>query len=119
MKRVIGGFFGEHRFLSNFHPSPVRLDTEDYASVEHAYQAAKFPDDKEKALFRDPKLTPGQAKRLAKRLKAKGLQPSGWESMSLGVMLALLRQKFGSGPLRDSLLATGDAAAVLERMGRT
>ncbi len=38
---MITGFIGDHRFLSNFYPGKMCISEEEYASVEHAYQAMK------------------------------------------------------------------------------
>lgn len=40
--KEIAGFFGEYRWLSNFHVSPVSYEGVIFPSVENAYQAAKF-----------------------------------------------------------------------------
>jgi predicted NAD-dependent protein-ADP-ribosyltransferase YbiA (DUF1768 family) len=60
--KFIDKFEGEHRFLSNFWPSPVDLDGETYASAEHAYQAAKtlIPEERKKI---QEAVTPGEAKK--------------------------------------------------------
>ena len=41
---IISSFDGPDRFLSNFWPCKVMLDGVEYASTEHAYQAAKSDD---------------------------------------------------------------------------
>jgi ribA/ribD-fused uncharacterized protein len=102
----------EWAFLSNFYPVTVTLGGVQYASTEHAYQAAKFLDpglQSKFALETNPRLTPGQAKRLAASLKEKGLVRPDWESVSLGVMRGLLVQKFAGGTLKRKLLSTFSA----------
>jgi ribA/ribD-fused uncharacterized protein len=42
----IKGFFGPYRFLSNFWPARVTFDGVEYRSVELAYQAAKWSEEK-------------------------------------------------------------------------
>lgn len=39
----IKGFFGEYRWLSNFHLCSIKGSRFTYPSTEHAYQAAKWP----------------------------------------------------------------------------
>lgn len=101
----IDSFNGEHRFLSNFYPSKVKLSDGDYASIEHAYQAAKTTPDKREA-FRRPGVTASEAKKLGRHVP---MHPD-WEEVKVGIMHSLLRQKFRLGsPLAAKLLATGDA----------
>jgi len=62
----IESFSGQYRFLSNFYPARVMLgDGRIYPSVEHAYQAAKFPPE-EREPFRNPYLRAGDAKRMGR-----------------------------------------------------
>jgi ribA/ribD-fused uncharacterized protein len=105
---TIASFTGQHRFLSNFFPARVILDGEAYASIEHAYQAAKTTDAAARAPFREPKLTPGAAKRLGRRV----LLRTDWESVKFDVMKDLVRQKFAVPELRDRLMATGSASLI-------
>lgn len=110
-------FRGPYAFLSNFWLCPVRYVGDDYPSVEHAYQAAKFQDDvlRDK-IARAP--TPGAAKKQA-RLWA--IQTAHWDIWRLDVMRDLLHEKFD--PLNDEadmLLATGKAGIVeVNRWGDT
>lgn len=109
MNKIIGRFFGEHRFLSNFYPSVVSLDGHSYPTVEHAFQAAKFaPQDVRRTTIR-VLATPGQAKRLCRRL---GKPPDDWEKVKVRVMLDLLRKKFSEPHLASLLIGTGDALLV-------
>lgn len=64
-KRVCG-FFGPFRWLSNFFPAKVHYEGLDYPSVEYAYQAAKWPQNKRDEFTR---ITAGQSKRLGKKLR--------------------------------------------------
>lgn len=104
---MIDDFSGKHRFLSNFYPCQVVLDDELYSSVEHAYVAAKTIDLAVRELVRACP-TPGQVKRLGRKL---ALRPD-WETVKLGVMEELVRQKFTDPTLKALLLATGDAELV-------
>jgi len=108
----IDHFKYEWAFLSNFYAVTVTYEGVLYASVEHAYQAAKFLDPELRSKFAletNPRLTPGQAKRLAHSLKEKGLQRPDWDSVSLAVMRELLVQKFSAGILKKKLLSTFSA----------
>lgn len=98
----IESFTGDHRFLSNFWPVVVKLDGGEYRSVEHAYQAAKTLDLKNRRKIRNLPTAAG-AKQLGKKIK---IRPY-WDIIKVDVMLGLLRQKFAKGsPLADKLLAT-------------
>lgn len=105
---MITSFRGRYRFLSNFYPAPVR----GFPTVEHAYQAAKCADMEEAFFFRDPNMTPGQAKRLGARVK---LWDQWNDKTKLAVMNGLLREKFkyqGEKRLDLALLATGDQELI-------
>ena len=41
---AIKGFFGDHRWLSNFHPAKVQNQGESYPSTEHTCKATKHLD---------------------------------------------------------------------------
>jgi ribA/ribD-fused uncharacterized protein len=100
-------FSGDYRFLSNFYPAAVQLDTSYYPTVEHAYQAAKVTDPaKRREIQAAP--TPGIAKGLGRRVT---LRP-GWDTLRLGIMADLLEQKFSDLQLRNRLLATGQRALI-------
>lgn len=101
---MIDSFTGKNFFLSNFYPN-------NQDSLEHLYQAAKFLDTKY-AQMASNQLTPGRAKREARRLKELGYQRSDWESINLNVMKTLLYQKFSNATLREMLLATGDEILI-------
>lgn len=108
---IIDHFAGEHAFLSNFATALVRLDDRVYASVEHAYQAAKSLDPQKRQILSwefNPELTAGQAKRIGQNLKLR----VDWEQVKMGVMYDLLWDKFTIPQLRDKLLATGDAELI-------
>ena len=105
---TISSFRGPHAFLSNFHPSPIRVGERTAPTVEHAFQAAKTFDDEKVAWILDAD-TPGKAKWRGKRVP---LRPD-WERVRLAVMEDALRQKFAPGSeLAAQLLATGDAELV-------
>lgn len=102
---VIGEFFGEYRFLSNFASSPIVWKDVTWPTVEHAYQAAKSLDPDVHERIRQL-ATPGAAKRAGKVI---ALRPD-WEVVKVSIMLELVWLKFTQNPhLADKLLATGDA----------
>ena len=108
MPDVIDRFEGEFRFLSNFAPSLVFHDGIRYPTVEHAYQAAKTLDFRERwKIAQLP--TPGQAKRAGRRVQ---LRPD-WEQVKDRIMQELLIQKFIlNADLRQKLVNTGQAHLV-------
>lgn len=103
----IAEFTGEYTFLSNFYPCNIRFEGFDYPSVEHAYQASKTLNDKERTYIRNLKFA-GQAKKAGKKV----CKRPDWESMKLEVMEEFLRQKFSDPVLRDKLLLTGDSTLI-------
>lgn len=79
--------------FSNFQLSNVKLeDGFTYRTVEHGYQAAKTLSELGRREIRTAR-TAADAKRLGRSVD---LRP-GWDSMKLGVMEDLLRQKFAPG----------------------
>lgn len=106
---AIAGFFGENRWLSNFHPCSVRVkmpnsDVEmTFASSEHTYQAMKSLDHDEWAVIAFCE-TPGKAKRAAKNLTLR----EDWNLVKVDVMREVVFAKFSQNEdLRKRLLATG------------
>ena len=87
--RIIAGFFGDWRWLSNFWPATVTFDGVDYSTVEHAYQAAKTSDLAWRQRIRSA-CTPWRAKRLGRQVPLR----DGWDQIKLSVMETLVRQKF-------------------------
>lgn len=117
------GFQGKYRFLSNFYPVRIEYEGDFYPSVEHAYQASKTLDRKQRVQFQQgQKLDPSKfseskgkpawhwaaaaAKKAGRRVK---MQPM-FDDMKLAIMSRLVRQKFmANEDLFASLLDTGDA----------
>lgn len=100
---AIHQFQGAYRWLSNFWPCKVIFDGVEYPSVEHAYQAAKTPDQgwRLKILAMD---YAGDAKRAARQFPLR----EGWEGMKLDVMYDLVKQKFAQPPFCAWLIKTGN-----------
>lgn len=105
---MIAEFRGPHRFLSNFWPAEVAYDGYKWPTVEHAYQAAKFPRGSQPflAILFSPR--PGDAKRFG---QGPGMRPD-WDRIKLGVMEDLLARKFAHPALRTQLLATHPAKLI-------
>jgi ribA/ribD-fused uncharacterized protein len=95
------GFFGDFRWLSNFHLSPITFGSKVYPSVEHAYQAAKSKDKNEREAIRLAK-TPALAKKMGMEVKLR----EDWDEIKIDVMEALLRLKFQNPELRQQLINT-------------
>jgi ribA/ribD-fused uncharacterized protein len=104
MQDYIMRFNGENRFLSNFYAVNVKLDGEEYPSVEHAFQAAKTMNPEEREKIRKSS-TFTEAKKIGQNVKMR----SDWEEIKDGVMLNLLRQKFSKSheKLELMLIDTG------------
>ena len=103
---AILSFKGEYGFLSNFKRAAIVADGVEYTTLEHAYQALKTLDPEKREVIR-LKANPHWA-RQASRAKS-FIVREGWETMRVGVMRALLEQKFTRHHrLAAQLLETGD-----------
>lgn len=99
----VKGFFGDYRFLSNFHVADVWYEGILYPSTEHAYQAAKTLNEETRKEFLN--LTCSKAKNKGQEI---GLR-SNWESIKYDVMFAVVFDKFfRHQDLRELLLSTGN-----------
>jgi N-glycosidase YbiA len=108
MSEPITDFRGDHDFLSNFYPSPLKLEGAEYPTLEHAFQAAKTFDHDLRRKVRQAK-SPSEAKRMGARLERR----KDWFNVSLQLMEDLVRQKFTRyADLRVKLIATGDALLI-------
>jgi ribA/ribD-fused uncharacterized protein len=104
----ITSFSGTYGWLSNFHPSTVEVDRENYATVEHAYQASKTFDHAHRRRIREA-TRPADARRIGRTISLR----ADWQTARLSVMADLLRQKFAADtPLAALLVATGDYELV-------
>ncbi len=105
---MIKVFDGEYEFLSNFYDSPFSWRGNQYPTVEHAFQAAKTLNPKERlAIASAP--TPGKAKRMGRKVS---LRPD-WEMVKEQVMYECVNAKFRSSTgLALALLATGEQELV-------
>lgn len=99
----IKGFFGEYRWLSNFHVSPVYFNNTTFGSVEAAYQSAKCATREEALKF--ILMNPLDAKRAGSKVRL----PANWEQFKFGVMQECVLSKFSLDEgLKHRLLSTGD-----------
>lgn len=105
----ITSFSGPYAYMSNFYACEIVMWRGDrVATLEHAFQAEKMTNDFDRnAVMNAP--TPGQAKRVARKLSRRG----DWEEIKYGVMLYYVRQKFTCHEsLKGLLISTGDAQLV-------
>lgn len=103
MPETINSFDHQHRFLSNFYPSPVLYEGITYPSAEHAYQAAKTTDLLLRATIAVMS-TPGRAKQAGRFLSLR----KDWEEIKVNIMREILQNKFSDLVLRQRLINTGD-----------
>lgn len=106
-EKEIRGFFGDYRFLSNYHKCLVYFDGVIYPSSENAYMAAKTLDVAERTQFLE--IEPKEAKALGRQI---GLR-SDWENVKFDIMAAILFDKFyRHRSLREKLLKTENAILI-------
>lgn len=102
--RQTPAFRGPLQFCSNLYPARVF----GYATVEHAFAAAKTVDPGERARIRAA-ATPPQAKRLGRTLTLR----SDWEQIRMEVMETLVKEKFARhAELPARLRSTGSVELV-------
>lgn len=104
------GFFGEYRYLSNFHLCTVHFEGYEFPSSEHAYMFAKLDmlemttDEILKAYSDVTKMTPREVKKWGQTVK---LRPD-WEEVKYDIMSCIVFDKFYRNlDLRKKLLSTG------------
>jgi ribA/ribD-fused uncharacterized protein len=92
--------------FSNFHSAPIQMHDETWPTVEHYFQAQKFPTDTAlQSVIRTAK-SPAVARRLGKT-KTPSFR-ADWNEIREEVMVCALRAKFSQHPvLRDLLVNTG------------
>ena len=104
---MIDTFRGEYAFLSNFYSAPVEFNGRLWASVEHAFQAAKVDDETAEQIYLSSNPT------VAKRLGRTGIMRPDWDAIKDDVMLACLRSKFQRNPtLHSRLMSTGNEELI-------
>lgn len=88
-KKEITSFTGQYSFLSNFDFCIVSYKGEKYITVEHAFQAAKTQNLKDRKKIQTT-ISPGHAKRIGQKV----VLINNWELYKLYIMEFLLVQKF-------------------------
>jgi hypothetical protein len=92
--------------FSNFYAAPFVIDGQTWQTVEHYFQAVKFPGDPLQEQIRTAK-TPQQAKKLG-RTRSPAFR-ADWETVKESVMEIALKAKFTQNqPLADLLKSTGN-----------
>lgn len=100
-------FRGEHRFLSNFHQTPVGYEGLTYPNAEAAFQAQKCGCREDKVKYTLIK-NPVRAKQMGRKERL----PANWDEIAPGIMLEVVRAKFAVPEMAQLLLSTGDAELV-------
>lgn len=108
-KKIIDSFTiaSGYDFLSNFYRSTIWIDGQSWPTIEHAYQAHKTLDLKERETIRNAK-DPAIAKRLGRGVTLRG----DWDAVKVDLMRSFVRKKFESPFLADLLAKTGDLELV-------
>jgi ribA/ribD-fused uncharacterized protein len=105
-ENVVRGFFGQYRWLSNFHECQVLYGGLIYNSVENAYQAAKVAEEHRSVFTICP---PYKSKKLWKQFPRVDASAAEWDARKLSVMKRLIAIKFCANvELMEKLLSTGD-----------
>ena len=105
---TIDSFNGKYRFLSNFSDYPCLFEGINYKTVEHAFQAAKTLDIKQRMKIAEV-VTPGEAKKLGRRVCLR----KDWEQVKDAIMYDCLVSKFKLDKvLRLKLLDTYPAELI-------
>ncbi len=98
------GFFGDYRFLSNFHECEVTLNNITYPSSEHAYMAMKVVSKEERLLISNIDGT-ARTKRYGQTVTLR----DNWEDIKVAMMFRVCFAKFFlNEDLKRLLLATGN-----------
>ncbi|KAK3908583.1 Retrovirus-related Pol polyprotein from transposon 412 [Frankliniella fusca] len=103
----ITSFIGDFDFLSNFYPVEISFEGNVWPSVEHAFQAAKTDNIKDKERIRNAR-SPKLAKQLGRFVNLK----DNWDSLRNQVMLDLLLIKFSRNDLASKLYDTGERELI-------
>jgi ribA/ribD-fused uncharacterized protein len=118
----IGGFFGDYRWMSNFHPATIQIndmfyDEEgndrylDFPTNEHAFMYAKLiqPDHKYENYLKIVKLSPTKVKEWGRSIQLR----ADWEQIKKKVMFDVNWAKYTQHPdLAAKLLETGNKLLI-------
>lgn len=96
------GFFGDYRFLSNFHWQDIVVGDIIYPTTEHGYMALKTLD-RDIQIYISKIDTPAGARKFGQTIE---LRPD-WETYKSVAMMACNTRKFKDPELKKLLLATG------------
>jgi ribA/ribD-fused uncharacterized protein len=99
--KQIKGFFGNYKWLSNFHKSDVWFRGLKYPSSENAYQAAKV-ESTQQILF--TKISPEESKKAWIDLPH-AFTPEQWDDIKFEIMAEVLFSKFTNRELKNRLMA--------------
>lgn len=95
------GFFGEYRWMSNFHPIDIVWEGIVYPTTEHAFQASKTISIEEKKIISSV-AKPSEAKRVGGKVSLR----ADWELIKVPTMLQINLIKFQNSVLAEKLLST-------------
>jgi ribA/ribD-fused uncharacterized protein len=102
LSQPITSFSGEHFFLSNSFEHPFEHDGEIFLTIEHAYQAYKTDDPKQRRRVRNC-VSPELARLIGKSVTLR----EGWDDQRFALMETLIRAKFADPTMAAKLKATG------------
>lgn len=101
----------ENAYLSNFSPHGFVINGLYWPTVEHYFQAMKFPDNPEYQEKIRLAKSPGQAKTLG-RTRAISIRPD-WEQVKDDIMRQAVKAKFDTHPpLKTDLIETGSEELI-------
>jgi ribA/ribD-fused uncharacterized protein len=102
------GFFGELRYLSNFHLCSITYEGITYPSSEHLYMAFKTTDN----TIRQSIANISESKEVKKFGRTIDLRPN-WDNIRVKMMYIAVSEKFKQNKnLADKLIDTGDLELV-------
>lgn len=102
MSDAIKHFTGENRWLSNFYPSKINIDGDEYATVEHYFQSQKPLD----FVIADG-IRHAPTATIAKILGRKCELRDDWRTIRFNIMETGLRAKFKLPEFKSRLIDTG------------
>ncbi len=104
---VIDEFRGKYFFLSNFYIKPVYYMSQWYRSSEHAFQAQKATNDKDKQYILNAE-SAAYAKKRGNEIECL----SCWKDIRMMEMYRILRCKFTDGILAEKLIETRETLLI-------
>lgn len=105
--KVIDDFRGKYFFLSNFYQQPVCYKGYWYKTSEHAFQAQKATNEKDRQYISDAR-NPRFAKKRGHEIKSR----ANWDAIKQKEMAWILLCKFQNQQLREKLLATSNTLLI-------